>query len=538
MLEELQKALEAANISIIKYDKSRQRPVSTSRGTMNVEKFCKIFLTSLGSKGAEFPEVFKTIHDVGLTTEMLIEYARENKILRGDKVVVEIPPEFDGLTLNLDLTAKALEDRFFLTHPDESVSEISGSNYLLIHQVSALEAVNGARKVIPKYLPRSPIGVTEVMVDGKSKTIFNTYVPPRWKKVDQKKLLPTLPPLFEKLVKHLFPKKIEQEYFFNWLYESLFNRAYVFLVLCGAPGTGKNRLKLVLRALHGHVNTVDGKRSTLTDKFNSQLSGATLAWFDELSFGPDLENTMKELQNDSISIERKGVDATKATRIYTSIVISNNKPRDNHITFDGRKFVPLVITSKRLEERMLPKEIDTLTKKVEDEDSKTFDIEFLAQIVKWVKKYGKSDKWPNLEYKGPMFWALAHTSMSRWQKKVVNTMMMSDIKSEKWGYNPDTGYHLWSVIEHKLGKKNGDRSLQMPDFSTVKAFFDAFRDSRGFKTFETKSILGGSVMGDFYVKMTVDKLSIITEGTVLSDREKRGTTNVKTKKIKKDSDYL
>src|SRR5690606_21243232 len=111
----------------------------------------------------------------------------------------------------------------------------------------------------------------------------------------------------------------------SWLYHSMFKRSFVYLILCGAPGTGKNRLKLVLRALHGHINTIDGKRSTLIERFNSQLADSTLAWFDELHYNMEMENTMKELQNDSISIERKGIDATRSTSIHASLIISNNK---------------------------------------------------------------------------------------------------------------------------------------------------------------------------------------------------------------------
>src|SRR5690606_14664466 len=138
---------------------------------------------------------------------------------------------------------------------------------------------------------------------------------------------------------------------------------------------------------------------------------STLAWVDELRYDDEMENTMKELQNDSISIERKGIDTTRATKIHASIVISNNKPRANYIAFDARKFVALKIAGHRLEESMSLEEIDLLTRKVEDEKSEHFDSKFLAQIAKWIKRRGASKKWRNLEYKGPMFWTLAHTSM-------------------------------------------------------------------------------------------------------------------------------
>ena len=374
--------------------------------------------------------------------------------------------------------------------------------------------------MIPEYLPRSKPGIDKLKSKGKESVVFNKYIPPLWKNYQEFDKLPDrLPTIFEKLVTHLFPIAEEREYFYAWLHASMYSRAFVYLVLCGAPGTGKNRLKLILRALHGHANSIDGKRSTLVERFNSQLSDSTLAWFDELHYDMDMENIMKELQNDTISIERKGVDATRATRIYASLVISNNKPRDNYIAFDARKFVPLKVTSKRLEQSMTKEEIDQLTAKVENEDSETFDIKFLAQIAKWIKKHGKSNKWPQLEYKGPMFYTLAHTSMSRWQKKAATMVLEANPQtSARITYDEEKGF-LWSSMQEINQKKNGDRSLQFPDFTSVKYFFDIFKDGQGRKAFKTRNVKD-NIMGDFWVKPLFEHTAIITEQKVLSQRGK------------------
>ncbi len=533
-MDHLSAALDAANLNVIKIDLGKQRPISSSAGTMNAEKFNKIFIERLGPKIAKFPSIIAALHDTQEMMGLLTNYADENNILIKDRknIEIEIPKNMENLTLNFNLSSKNKDDKFFLTHPDETISKVSGEAYLMIHQIPPLEAVAIARKVIPEYLPRSATGVSEIKSRGKVDVIYNVYTPPDWDKVPTKKMPDSLPPLFEKLVRHLFPLKEEREYFYKWLYHSLFKRSYVFLVLCGAPGTGKNRLKLVLRALHGHLNTVDGKKSTLVERFNSQLSEATLAWFDELKYDMEMENVMKELQNDSIAIERKGVDATRGTKIYSSIVISNNQPRDNYIAFDARKFVPLVIRPKRLEESMFPADIDMLTQKVEDESSKTFDPMFLAQIVKWVKKNGDSKKWPNLEYRGPMFWTLAHTSMTRWQKRAVSAILDPDAKSTKWGYMPSKQSFLWSDFHGRIVKKAADKSIQFPDYTSVRAFFEIFRDGNGKKSFETTVVPGQNILGDFWVKPILKNLEIITEGSVI---QKRGEVHGE---IKKETDDL
>ncbi len=524
-MEQFQSALDAISLKILKLDQSKQRPVSTNRGTMNMDKFSAMMIKELSPFAVEHPIVWKTLHNIPQLEKLIYEYAEKKKILFGGTVQMEIPPEMRDLKLNLNLCAKGRDDKFFLTHADETVSKVSGEIFLLINQISPLEAAADARKVIPEYMPRGEKGVTEIENDGKTETVFNMYTPPRWTGV-KKKLPDSLPLLFTKLVNHLFPLIEEREYFYSWLYDSLFSRSFVFLILCGAPGTGKNRLKIVLRALHGHVNTIDGKKSTLVERFNSQLGEATLAWFDELHYDTEMENTMKELQNDSISIERKGVDATRATKIHSSIVISNNKPRDNYIAFDARKFVPLVITPHRLEIGMKSHEIDELTKKVEDQSSETFDVDFIAQIARYIKRRGRSKKWPNLEYRGPMFWALAHTSMARWQKRAVMLLLEPESRNQRMGYDEAKKAHLWSVLQSKSQKKNGDRSLQFPDFTSVRAFFEVFRDGKGRKAFETEPIKG-NILGDFYVKSIYKHLEIITESSVVEERSRQ---NAKGKK--------
>lgn len=537
-MQELATALETVNLKILKYDQTKQRPVTTNRGTMNVEKFCTMAMKELSRHAAKFPAVWESLHDCQAAEKLLQDYAKKQGILKTmRKVEIEMPPGMDKLVLNLNLAAKGREDRFFLTHPDETISKISGDAYLLLNQMSPLEAAAEARKVIPEYHPRGPRGAYEVKSHGKVDVVFNTYTPPLWASYPRK-TEDKLPPLFDKLVRHLFPLGLEREYFFAWLHDSLFKRAFTFLILCGAPGTGKNRLKLVLRALHGHVNTIDGKKSTLVERFNSQLSEATLAWFDELYYDAEMENTMKELQNDSISIERKGVDATKATPIHASIVISNNKPRDNYIAFDARKFVPLVVTPRRLEMSMTASEIDDITKKVENPTSPDFDVALIAQIARWVKRHGASRKWPHLEYKGPMFWTLAHTSMTRWQKKAVTLLLGEDIKNEKHGWNPDKKAFLWSSVQARCQKKNGDRSLQFPDYTSTRAFFEVFRDASGKKAFHTENVSGINLLGDFWVRPLLKDLQVVTESAVIQQRE-MGNAGTGKKEVKKgDKEYL
>lgn len=524
---ELRDALESVKIKILKYDPSKQRPVTTSIGTMDIRKFSGVLLEKLGAEMIKYPDVVAAAYNQNKMSELLDELSREEEVLVSSKEEIVVPPELEDYTLNTNMIAKRGEEEFFLTTKDEFVSRTTGRYYISRCGIPPAVAYKMARAVIPEYHPRKAPGTFDEMnpQTEEKETILNTYVPADWdlwkrkNKRQWNKLHSSPPTLFIKLLQHLIPDPKERKYFYAWLYASMTSRSYVYLVLCGVPGSGKNRLKLVLRALHGRDNTNDGKKSTLDNRFNSQLSTGTLTWFDELKYDSDMENVMKEIQNDYLSIERKGVDATRSSTIHSSMVISNNKPRDNFLAFDARKFAPLVLGSKDLRHSMTEAEIDRLTRKVEI-GKPDFDVKFVAQIAKWILSIGKAnlEKHPTLEYRGPMFWTLAHTSMTRWQKKAI--MVLIDKKTgTKVGWDDVEKAHLWSKVEEKIIKRSGDNSMMFPDYSTIKAFFDIFRDGEGRKAFDTK-LVAGSILSDFWIYPLTDKVDIITEATVIQQREK------------------
>ncbi|MFM6930365.1 MAG: primase-helicase family protein [Bdellovibrio sp.] len=501
---QLETVLDLLKIKIVKYDPLKQRPVSTNKGTMNLEKFANAIRDGLGPRGAQYSEVLGATYDFTVLEVMLEQYALSRGILISKGLVYsDVPDDLKGLRLNFDMSSKSREDKFFLTDDNEQISRISGDTYLMVHQLSQNEAVSQARSVIPEYLPRKEPGVFVQKVGRRTETIFNSYAQPSWFRFENLETLPnTPPPLVKKLLDHLFVNPTDQEYFLDWAYASLFNRAPVFLVLCGDPGIGKNRLKLLLRALHGHENSIDGKRSTITEKFNGQISSATLVWFDELKYDIKMENTMKELPNDTLAIERKGIDATRGTKVYASFVISNNKTRDNYISFDSRKFAPLSLTKKRLEESMTSKEVDLLSQKLEDFTSPTYDLAFIAQTAQWLRSRGSTGRWPNLEYRGPMFWHLAHTSMPQYQKRVIAVLdeYCSDGSRHRPGWDHELNGFRWSVLCTALLRRSEFKDLRFPDFSTVQFFIEGFRDKNGGKVFETSPVEGPNILGDFWIK--------------------------------------
>ena len=227
---------------------------------------------------------------------------------------------------------------------------------------------------------------------------------------------------------------------------------------------------------------------------------------------------MKEYQNDYISIEKKGQDATRSTEIFCSMVISNNYPRDNYILFNSRKFAPLVLGDRPLTASMTTEEITELSEKMDDTHPK-FDVKMMAQIAKWILTIGHkyTKNWPNLEYQGPKYWELAHTSMSRWQKISVLVTTVQNKNGPSAGWDEKRKAFLWSKVEESLRRKKEFEAKDYRDPTTVKAFFDTYRDRDGKPVYEVTEVKG--TITDFWIKPLKGLMSINTVMSLNSSSE-------------------
>jgi hypothetical protein len=158
-LSELKDALTSAKIKIVKYDPAKQRPVTTSIGTMDIRKFSGTLLEKLGADMLKFPEIIKAAHDQNAMRDMLEEYTKGTGTLVADDKEVVIPAELQEYTLNVNLAAKKGEDQFFLTTKDEFVSRMTGNFYIQRCNMPPPIAYSEARAVIPEYHPRKGPGI-------------------------------------------------------------------------------------------------------------------------------------------------------------------------------------------------------------------------------------------------------------------------------------------------------------------------------------------------------------------------------------------
>ena len=460
--------------------------------------------------------------------EILFQHAYDTGLVpassRSDSEVIDLdklPEQMRGLTLYLDPTipgGNRKSNCWYLVNKENRVVNYSADHYIAAAGIRNPIALEGLVIAAKKYVPFQKPGILKNTFDEMGSNLFNIYQPPSWKDVPNNGEPTKLPLLFRKLMTAMFPIKKELEFVLAWMAKSISGRAQTHLVLFGNPGVGKNRLKLVMRALHGFSNTVDGKQSSLR-KFNSQLKDCTLLWYDELKYGPEEIPTLKEIPNESMSIEQKGEDATKASEIFASVVISNNKLRDNHLEFNDRKFSPVVLRKSRLEKAMHPDEIAELTEKA-NVLGKNYDNEFIAQIARYLRrKYKNAEEiFPNMEYRGKMFWKIAHTSMTKAQKRAVDIVLGAGLFPETSPLTPSKNGFIWSQVEAQLDKKLKD--LKLADNTTFQSFFDNFRGPNGERIFKTKNMKkNNNYTNDFYITFVDEVKDSLAEIFAVEDMD-------------------
>lgn len=501
--QEIEDLLKEINLEIIGYDGNKANPIKTRKGRKRPDMLNAAIDKIRGAPILKkYPEVGALLSDE--TEKLIEEYCLEKFPEEGERdEVIKEKAKFVGHELAQDILHTGEEVEFFLVNDKGQISSVNPEYYIALNKIENPNLV--AKPLIRVYEPREPQGVyANKLVSGEIVDHINSYIPPDW--LEFSGASPDkLPDEVEKLFNQI-TNPMDKLYFFHWLYMSLTSRAPTYLILQGDPAVGKNRMKCVIRALHGHHNTVDGKKSTLTGTFNGQLADNTYIHFDELRYTMDEENIMKEIPNGTISIERKHKNATRASKIHCSMVISNNKPKDNYIAFDARKFSPITLSKDRLEKNMTKEEIGAMSSKIEYVDDAAFDIGYIAQIGRWILRHGnRPDLFPQGEYRGPKFWELAHSSMSAWQKASITVLTNLEFYAkrdwERVKEKLDSGTLLFTDIKKIIipTKTLEVRDKDFPrDHSSAEYFLSVFRGLNGEKVFDVRPS-EDKITGDFYI---------------------------------------
>ena len=291
---------------------------------------------------------------------------------------------------------------------------------------------------------------------------YNLYEPPKWLEDKyyscgevQIPKLDVIPTIYDKYLKHLVNGDVKSyEYVLDWLTTAITSRNYCILTTIGNQGIGKGVLGEIMMRLVGEQNfTKSGKR--IVDKdFNGQISGKRILYVDEVVISnADQENRMKDLINDYIEVEKKGVDA-KLSRNYSSIYFSANQLDAIKITSDDRRFSIIELTNVKLKDVMNKNEIGSLL--LEE------NIEKFAQYLYHRKV--DSNKMMNV-FTSPRLELIKAEQLNTWQEWLIEEFIpdnrgqkftvrqVSEIVEEEWGSKCRPGRGALQKLERVYSNK-------------------------------------------------------------------------------------
>jgi len=197
---------------------------------------------------------------------------------------------------------------------------------------------------------------------------YNNYVPPEWKRdhfysCGEVPVVKTseIPSLYRKFLMHLVNNHVGSfNYILDWLANAIQARNYCILTTIGKQGIGKGMLGEIMKLIVGNENYAKTDNRLLDKEFNSQINNKVIVYLDEIEVRKtSQENKLKDLINNHIEVEKKGVDA-KMTKNYASFYLSSNNLDAIKIPADDRRFSIVELTSSKLYTVMTSAEISSL----------------------------------------------------------------------------------------------------------------------------------------------------------------------------------
>ena len=270
------------------------------------------------------------------------------------------------------------------------------------------------KDVILDYDPYVLETFIPVEFEGMEVLKVNTYAPPKWR-LEPPPAEIECPEEIEIVLSHLFPDPLCREFVLNWMYTALIGRNETYLVLNGKKGVGKGVFETLLAALVGREHYTEAPPSILTGDFNASLDKKRLVVMDEFKVGKKEHTRLKRFINKWQSIEKKGIDADKATETYNSFVISNNDVTDMFIETDDRRFSVPDLANTPLTDVLHMEDIELLNQDLENNG------DIVTEFGYYIYERGASKRFDQFSaWKGERFWDLAFNSLYEWQKFIAD----------------------------------------------------------------------------------------------------------------------
>ena len=209
-----------------------------------------------------------------------------------------------------------------------------------------------------------PYAATGPEAERDGDRVFNTYIPPDWRKAsyyEGASIPPAkLPAPIDAFLSHFTcGDYASKEFIVDFLATAFHKRNGTYLcVLSKMQGTGKGVLGDMARWLYGPSNVTKVRGDTMTGRFNVMLKGKQFVMLDEFEFKDKATlDRVKDLVNARIEIEKKGVDAYQIDNALNLYMATN---RLEGLKETGRRFSIPATSDAALLDTFTPEEVDRL----------------------------------------------------------------------------------------------------------------------------------------------------------------------------------
>lgn len=215
-------------------------------------------------------------------------------------------------------------------------------------------------KLMPAITEYSPRSSEKIFKDRTGRTVYNKYQPPAWKFEHFYNNSPIdsapLPKLYYIYFTSLLDNDIDSyNYLINWLALSLREKNKTMLGAIGKQRIGKGVLAQIIAELHGKdegngLSDVSG--GNFGSQFNAIIEGKTFVEFSEVKLTTQEEiNSWKQLINERIQIEKKGIDA-RVYPNYANILLTANNMSNIKLGAGDQRVSLLNLADTMLSERL------------------------------------------------------------------------------------------------------------------------------------------------------------------------------------------
>lgn len=364
----------------------------------------------------------------------------------------------------------------------------------------------GVREYNPTVLNRMRLHEGNAIDDfQKDLPIYNSYIPPQWKLDRVKGKKGAYRKDIQEFFEHFIPDLACREYTFERMMMIVDHKLPIILVMNSLTGTGKGLfVENILRHGVGENNFSNAPVSWDRSGFNAWLGETQIAWMDEAKVNPngDKENTnlLKRLVNDYQAIEKKGIDVHGSTKVWASVIITNNQGTKNFkLEEDNRRFSVLDVAQEKLKDAMGEERATELAEKiVYNKDG------ILDEFWLWLSENYSTQKYGGefALWKGNTYEMFHYESRSLWQKTIIDMCRSGD-------------YYKISADEfYKEVEERSDSKQTRPRIGTIEAFLQEFstidgkylgkleRQHRGWSLLVNKELVKESTLSAFNGGMT------------------------------------